>query len=147
MKLRRQAHCVYRAMYHIVWIPRYRFKVLNKGVAAYLLVKLDEVRKHYPEIEYIERNVQPDHIHMVVSFPPKYSIAKVVQIMKSNTGRALREKFEFIRKRYYGRSGMWSVGYFASTVGLDEEMIKRYVRYQEKEDLGQTEFAFEKPRT
>jgi putative transposase len=115
--------------------------VLNKGVAAYLLIKLDEVRKHHPEIEYVERNVQPDHIYIVVSFPPKYSISKVVQIMKTNTGRELREKFEFIRKRYYGRGGMWSVGYFASTVGLDEEMIKRYVRYQEKEDLGQAELA------
>lgn len=142
MELRRQAHCVYRAMYHIVWIPRYRYSVLINGVDKYLLVKLDEVRKTHPEIEYIERNVQPDHIHIVVSFPPKYSIANVVQLMKSNTGRALREKFEFIRKRYYGRGGMWSVGYFASTVGLDEDMIKRYVRYQEKEDRGQAQLAF-----
>jgi putative transposase len=148
MELRRQAHCVYRTMYHIVWTPRYRYAVLNKGVAEYLLIKLDEVRKHYPEIEYIERNVQPDHIHIVVSFPPKYSIAKVVQLMKTNTGRALREKFEFIRKKYYGRGGIWSVGYFASTVGLDEEMIIRYVRYQEKEDRGQAQLAFPKvPRT
>lgn len=143
MRLRRQAHCVYRCLYHIVWIPRYRYKVLGGGVKAYLEVKLDEVRKHYPEIEYVERNVQPDHVHLVVSFPPKYSIAKVVQILKANTGRALREKFAFLRKRYYGRGGVWSVGYFVSTVGLDEEAIKRYVRYQEKEDLGQAELAFE----
>lgn len=128
-------------MYHIVWIPRYRYKVLNEGVAAYLLIKLMEVRKYHPEIEFTERNVQPDHVHIVVSFPPKYSIASVVQLLKQNTGRELRAKFEFIRKRYYGRGGMWSVGYFASTVGLDEEMIKRYVRYQEKEDLGQAQLA------
>jgi len=112
-------------------------------VKAYLEVKLDEVRKHYPEIGYVERNVQPDHVHLVVSFPPKYSIAKVVQILKANTGRALREQFAFLRKRYYGRGGVWSVGYFVSTVGLDEETIKRYVRYQEKEDLGQAELAAE----
>ena len=142
MELRRQAHCVYRCMYHIVWIPRYRYAVLVNGVDQYLLIKLDEVRKLYPEIEYVERNVQPDHVHLVVSFPPKYSIAKVVQLLKANTGRALREKFTFLQKRYYGAGGIWSVGYFASTVGLDEEMIKRYVRYQEKEDLGQTKFAF-----
>jgi putative transposase len=129
-------------MYHIVWIPRYRYEVLAKGVDSYLLIKLDEVRKYYPEIEYIERNVQPDHVHIVVSFPPKYSIASVVQILKANTGRALREKFEFIRKRYWGRGGMWSVGYFASTVGLDENMVKNYVRYQEQEDLGQAQLAF-----
>ena len=141
MELRRQAHCVYRCMYHIVWIPRYRYAVLVDGVDQYLLIKLDEVRKLYPEIEYVERNVQPDHVHLVVSFPPKYSIAKVVQLLKANTGRALKEKFPFLQQRYYGAGGIWSVGYFASTVGLDEERIKRYVRYQEKEDLGQAELA------
>ncbi len=141
MEMRRQAHCVYRCMYHLVWIPRYRYGVLIKGVAEYLLIKLDEVRKYYPELEYIERNIQTDHVHLVVSFPPRHSIAKMVQVMKSNTGRALREKFDFIRERYYGRGGMWSVGYFASTVGLDEGAIRRYVRYQEKEDLGQAKLA------
>jgi putative transposase len=112
------------------------------GVDEYVKIKLDEIRKYYPEIEYIERNVQPDHVHIVVSFPPKYSIAGVVQLMKQNTGRALREKYKFLRERYWGRGGIWSVGYFASTVGLDEEMIRRYVRYQEKEDLGQAKLAF-----
>lgn len=141
MELRRQAHCVYRCMYHIVWIPRYRYEVLVKGVDEYLKVKLDEIRKRYPEVEYIERNIQPDHVHVVVSFPPKYSIAQVVGLMKANTGRALREKFEFLRRRYWGRGGIWSVGYFVSTVGLDEETIRRYVRYQEKEDLGQAQLA------
>ena len=69
------------------------------------------------------------------------SIAKIVQVMKANTGKALKEKFEFLKERYYGRGGIWSVGYFVSTVGLDEKMILRYVRYQEKEDLGQAKLA------
>ena len=128
-------------MYHIVWIPRYRYKVLVNGVDEYLLTKMEEVRKRYPEIEYVERNIRPDHVHVVVSFPPKYSISKVVQIIKSNTGRALWDKFEFLQKRYYGRGGIWSTGYFVSTVGLDEKVIRRYVKYQEKEDLGQAELA------
>jgi putative transposase len=102
---------------------------------------MEEVRKRYPEIEYVERNIRPDHVHVVVSFPPKYSISKVVQIIKSNTGRALWDKFEFLQKRYYGRGGIWSAGYFVSTVGLDEKVIRRYVKYQEKEDLGQAELA------
>jgi putative transposase len=135
-------------MYHVVWIPRYRHKVLVTGVAEYLLIKLDEVRKWYPDIEYVERNVQPDHIHLVISFPPKYSISKVVQILKSNTSRAMMKKFDFLRNRYYGRPGMWSVGYFVSTVGLDEEIIKRYVKYQESEDRGQAKLELAKvPRT
>jgi len=130
-------------MYHLVWIPRYRFSVLVKGVDRYLMIKLDEIRKYYPDIEYIERNIQPDHVHLVVSFPPRYSIADVIRILKTNTSRGLKEKFEFLTKRYYGRGGMWSVGYFASTVGLDEETIRRYVKYQEKEDLGQAKLALD----
>lgn len=93
-------------MYHIVWIPRYRYKILGDGVDEYLEIKMDEVRKMYAEIEYHERNIQFDHVHVVISFPPKYGIAKVVQIIKQNMGRALYEKFEFIRKRYRGRGGI-----------------------------------------
>ena len=141
MELRRQSHSVYRCMYHIVWIPRYRFSVLVDGVDAYLLILLDEVRKHYPEIEYVERNIQKDHVHLVVIFPPKHSISKIVQIMKTNTSKALKEKFPFLQDRYWGRGGIWSEGYFVSTVGLDEEMIKKYVRYQEKEDSGRAQLA------
>ncbi len=141
METRRQAHSVYRCEYHIVIIPRYRYKILRKGVREYLGKKLEEVRKEYPEIEYREKSIRPDHVHMIISFPPKWSIAKVVQIIKANTGKAMRDKYEYIRRRYYGRGGMWSVGYFASTVGLDEKMIRRYVRYQEEEDLGQAKLA------
>jgi REP element-mobilizing transposase RayT len=62
MEIRKQAYCAYRCMYHIVWRPRYRFKVLIKGVDEYLTIKMDEIRKRYPEIEYVQRNIQPDHI-------------------------------------------------------------------------------------
>lgn len=141
METRRQAHVVYRCQYHLVWIPRYRYAVLTSGVKEYLEIKLDEIRKHYPEIEYVERSIQPDHVHVVVSFPPKYSIAKVVGILKANTGSALKEKFDFLKQTYYKTGGIWSVGYYVSTVGLDETIIRNYVRYQEKEDLGQARLA------
>jgi putative transposase len=143
MEIRKQAHCAYRCMYHIVWIPKYRYKVLVNGVDEYLKIKIDEVRKKYPEIEYLERNIRPDHIHLVISFPPKYSISKVVQIIKQNTGKELWEKYEFIRELYSRHGGMWSVGYFVSTVGLDEQTILRYVRHQEKEDLGQAKLVLD----
>jgi putative transposase len=125
----------------VVFIPRYRYKILTDGVDKYLEIKLDEVRKYYPEVEYVERSVQPDHVHLILSFPPKYSISQVVGIIKQNTGRELKAKFDFLKQRYYGREGIWSVGYFVSTVGLDEEMIRNYVRYQEEEDLGQAQLA------
>ena len=138
MKVRKQAHVLYKAQYHVVWIPRYRYKVLNKGVAKYLEIKFKEVRKYYPEIEYVEMNIQVDHVHLILSFPGSLSVSKVVQLLKSNTGRALKNKFDFLKERY-PHGGVWTTGYFFSTVGLDETMIRNYVRYQEKEDLGQAE--------
>lgn len=77
-----------------------------KGVDEYLLKRMDEIRKNYPEIECVQRNIQPDRVHLVLSYPPKYSIAKVVQIIKSNTGKAMWEKFDFLRQRYYGGGGI-----------------------------------------
>lgn len=114
--------------------------MLTKGVDKYLEIKLDEVRKHYPEIEFLERSIQVDHIHLLVSFPPKYSVAKVVGILKQNTGTALMKKFDFLRQRYRDLRSIWSPGYFAVTVGADEKIIRRYIMFQEKEDLGQTKF-------
>jgi len=142
MENRRQAHAVYRNQYHFVWITRYRYKVLTKGVKEYLKIKLEEVRKHYPEFEYIEYNIQPDHVHLIITFPLKYSGAQVIDIIKRNTGKALRDEIDFLKQRYYGRGGIWSVGYYISTVGLDESVIKNYVQYQGKEDLGQAKLAF-----
>jgi putative transposase len=110
-----------------------------EGVDAYLEIKLNEVRKHYPEIEYVEMSIQPDHVHLLVSFPPKYSIAYIVQIMKTNTSTALKQKFDFLKKQYWGREGIWSVGYFASTVGIDEATILKYVQQQGEEDSGQAQ--------
>ena len=141
METRRQAHAVYRCQYHIVWIPRYRYAVLTKGIAEYLEKKLKEVRKKYPEIEFIKINIQKDHVHLILSFPPKYSIARVIQIMKQNTSKALKEKFQFLREKYWSRRGIWSVGYFVSTIGLDEQMIARYVEHQAREDSGQAKLA------
>ena len=141
MKVRRQAHCVYRCGYHVVFIPKYGYKVLTRGVKEYLGIKLDEVRKYYPELEYLERNIQLDHVHLFISFPSKYSVAQMVGIIKQNTSRSLKEKFDFVRQRYIGTQAMWFTGYFVSTVGLDESMIRNYIKYQEKEDLGQATLA------
>lgn len=102
---------------------------------------MEEIRKFYPEVEYIKINIQPDYTHLILSFSPKFSIAMIAKIIKSNTGKAIKEKFDFLKQRYYGRGGIWSAGYFVSTIGLNEEMIKRYVQYQEKEDLGRAKLA------
>ena len=123
-------------------VTKYRFKVLVDGVDKYLKIKFGEIRKYYPEIEIVEVNIQADHVHLVLNFPPKYSIAQVVQIIKTNSGSSLRFKFDFIKQRYRMAGSIWSTGYFVATVGLDEHMILDYVKYQQEQDSGQAKLAF-----
>lgn len=136
-------HAVYHTEYHIVWTPRYRRKLFVKGVKEYtekLIMQLDTLDE---DIEVKRVNVQEDHVHVVIIIPPRVSVARTVQFMKSQTGKKLREKFDYIDKamRQKGR-GMWSRGYCVSTIGLNEKMIMDYVKHQEKEDKGQLELVF-----
>ena len=148
MKYFRQAHVVYHTQYHVVWIPRFRRKILVEGVADYLEKQLDAVRKWYPDLVYLERNIQPDHVHLLLVVPPRMSVSQAVQIIKTNTSAALKQRFKFLKNVYLDEAGIWSVGYFVSTVGVNERIIRRYIREQEKEDSGQVQLElFRKPRT
>ena len=89
-----------------------------------------------PEVEMLEVNHDEDHIHLLLSIPPKMSVSDVVRRIKSTTGRLLKRKFEYMRKAYWGVDGIWSDGYFVSTVGLNEEIIRKYIEKQEHEDRG-----------
>lgn len=83
-----------------------------------------------------------DHVHLYMVIPPKYAVSKVVETIKKNTSRHLRKRFEFLDKLYWDGKGIWSVGYFVSTVGINEEIIRRYVEMQGKEDTGQAQLDF-----
>jgi len=137
MQYHKQAHAVYCCEYHIVFPTKYRKKLLNEGTFAYLELKLKEVGKYYPEIQIMEMNHDEDHIHLLVSIPPKMSVGSVVRVLKANTSRAMKQKFTFIKEAYWGTDGMWSDGYFVSTVGRNEEAIRKYIESQGQEDSGQ----------
>jgi putative transposase len=139
MKLYKQAHSVYRTQYHIVWPTRFRRKLINEGVKVYLKLKLLEVTKYYPDWQYVEIGVGQDHVHLHIIIPPKYAVAKVVETIKSNTSRQLNQKFSFLKEVYWDDKGIWSKGYFVSTVGINEEIIKKYVAMQEQEDAGRAQ--------
>lgn len=143
MKYIKAAHTVYRTQYHIVIVTKYRRKILVDGVEKYLKKKLEEVRKHYPEWRYIEVGIDKDHVHLHMMIPPKYAVSDVVRTLKINTGKKLRKKFDFINKVYWGVEGVWSDGYFVTTVGIDENIIKRYVAMQGREDAGQAELELD----
>ena len=137
MEFKKQSHAVYYTRYHIVISTKYRRKVLKKGMGDYLKKKILQVGKFHPEIEIKEVNTNIDHMHVLVSIPPKMSVSQVVRLIKSNTGRAMRMKFPFLDKVYWGVEGIWSIGYFVSTVGVNESIIRRYIEMQGKEDSGQ----------
>ena len=85
MEFRKQSHCVYYIRYHVVISTKYRRKIIVKGVKAYLLERIEEIRKVYPEIMIIEANTEPDHLHVLASIPPKMSVSSFIKILKANT--------------------------------------------------------------
>jgi putative transposase len=142
MRLHRAAHTVYKTQYHIVWVTRFRRKVLVPGVQRYLRVKLEEVRRWYPDWEYVAIGMEVDHVHVHMVIPPRYAVSWVVGTIKQNTSRALSEKFAFLKEVYWDEDGIWTKGYFVSTVGVNEGIIRRYVEMQGQEDAGQAELEF-----
>ena len=142
MQLIRLAHCVYHCQYHIVIVTKYRKQVFSKeGVFAYMKERLAEITEHYPQLKFKEINHDKDHLHFLVSIPPTMSVGKAVNIVKANTARQLKQKFPFLKQIYWGTDSVWSSGYFVTTVGANEAMIKKYIEEQGKKDLGQTLFS------
>ena len=105
--------------------------------------RLKEVREHYPMVDILEINHDVDHVHILLVIPPKMSVGQVVRILKSNTSRDLKKKFPFLKEVYWGTDGIWSDGYFVSTVGVNEHIIKKYIENQGKEDSGQAQLVLD----
>lgn len=134
MEVKVQAHVAYQTRYHVVWIPKYRRKVLIEGVKEYLEKTIQTtVIDRYPDVYVIELNVQKDHVHALLEIPPKHSVSSVVGYIKGATSRNMRMHFEYLRRA----TGLWSDGFYVSTVGYDEKRIRDYIRYQEKQSSGQ----------
>jgi len=142
MKYRKQGHCVYYTQYHLVLVAKYRRKIFVAGVIEYLKELLKRIKDYYPDIAISEVNSDEDHVHFLVSIPPKIAVGKVVGIIKANTARELKSKFVFLKKVYWGDDGIWSDGYFVSTAGIDEEIIRKYIVRQGQEDSGQAQLEF-----
>ena len=135
MRTRALNHSVYRLQYHIVWGTRFRRKYIKSYVRREILYCFNQAKKDYPTLHFETVNTGEDHVHLQIEIPPNITIAAVVQALKARSSILLKKKFKFIREMYLDGS-IWSVGYFVSSVGLDEAAIKRYIQYQEKKDKG-----------
>lgn len=144
-KWKKLSHVLYQCKYHIVWCPKYRFRILE-GVIADQLDTTIRMLCEWKDIEIIEMNIQSDHVHMLVSIPPKLSISTMMGILKGKTAIKIFKSFPKLKRKPYWGNHFWSRGYCVSTIGLDEEKIRKYVKYQEKnekrEEEHQLEFKF-----
>jgi putative transposase len=137
MQYNRLGHAVFYTRYHLVVSTKYRRKIFKGGMATYLKLKVREVQRHHPEIVIHEVNTDIDHMHILVSVAPKLALSQAVSLIKANTARDMRKEFPSLDKVYWGFDGIWSVGYFISTVGVNEATIRRYIEQQGREDSGQ----------
>ncbi len=135
MRIRKLNHSVYQTQYHIVFGTKYRRKWLKEYVKTELIKSFRQSQRSFPDWYFFEINTDQDHVHIIMEVPPSYSIAQVVQILKTNSSKALRKQFKFI-DQIHGASGLWSTGYFVSTIGLNEEQIRKYVQAQGEDDKG-----------
>ena len=137
MEVTRTAHSTFRLQYHIVWVCKYRRRILNRGVENYLRSVLPKLLKNIPGVQIETIGFDQDHLHMVMVIPPKYAVATVMGKLKCQSASLLRQKFDFLEKVYWKENIVWSPGYFVSSVGLDEQTVKNYVRNQGQNDSGQ----------
>jgi putative transposase len=128
------SHVRWECKYHVVIIPKYRRKVLYGKLKRQVGVILRELCRQ-KGVELLEGHLMPDHVHMCLSVPPKYSIAHTIGFLKGKS--AVRIHRELLKERRMTGLHFWATGYFVSTVGLDEQQIRRYIRDQEDFESGQ----------
>jgi len=130
------SHVIWHCQYHIIWVPKYRYRVLKGGVAAEVFNCI-QVFSGQLGCEVVEANVQPDHVHLLVNIPPKVSISEFMGTVKGRTAIRVFKKYPYLKERPYWGNHLWADGYCVDTVGLDAEMIRKYVVYQERKEREQ----------
>ena len=132
-RFRKLSQTLWHCQYHLIFVPKYRFKILEGKIAS----KVENCIRAFSEqkeVEIIEINVQIDHVHILAMIPPKLSISDYVGIIKGRTAIRIFNEFKKLKEQKYWGNHFWTRGYCVDTVGLDEEMIRKYVKYQDDRD-------------
>ena len=123
------AHTRHRLMYHLIWMPKYRKRVLRGRLSERLKELLYECAD-VNDWEIHELSIQLDHVHMLVQFKPNISVSKVVQLFKGGSSKVIREEFPELKEFLWGNS-FWGDGYFAESIGkVNEDAIRKYIKDQ-----------------
>ena len=126
------AHTRWDCKYHVVFIPKKRKKTIFGAVRRHLGMMLHDLAQQ-KECKIVEGHLMPDHVHMCISIPPKHSVSHVVGYIKGKSAIGIARRFAGKTRNFTGEN-FWARGYFVSTVGLDEEMVRDYIKHQEDED-------------
>ena len=127
------SHTRWNCKYHIVFIPKYR----RKEIYGKIRTDIGQILRQlcvYKDVEIIEAHAMSDHIHMMIRIPPKISVSSFMGYLKGKSSLMIFERDANLKYKY-GNRNFWAKGYFVSTVGLNEEVVKEYIRNQEKEDM------------
>lgn len=132
-RFKRLAHSIWYSHYHIVWVPKYRFRILKGNVKTEVELC---IRKYSDRLGCIvdELNIQEDHVHLLVMVPPKISISEYVGTVKGKSAIRIFSKFPELRQKPYWGNHFWARGYCMDTIGLDLEKIRKYIKYQEVQE-------------
>jgi len=126
------SHTRWDCKYHVVFIPKRRQKLIYGAIRRHLGETFHELAKR-KGVTIEEGHLMKDHVHMCISIPPKYAVSNTVGYLKGKSAISIAKKFRGKQRNFNGEN-FWARGYFVSTVGLDEEMVREYIRNQEKED-------------
>ena len=132
-RFKRLSHTLYECKYHIVFCPKYRYRILKEEIGEYARQQVYRLCGQKEQIEVLELSVQADHVHLVASIAPKYAVSEFMGYLKGKMAIRLFQQYESLGRRYWGRH-LWARGYCVSTIGLDEEKIRKYVQWQEQQE-------------
>lgn len=135
-RFRKLSHALWHCQYHLVWTPKYRFRILE-GVVAQEVHSCIQIFCDQLGCEVVELNVQRDHIHLILMVPPKVSISVLMGTVKGRSAIRVFQKFPQLKQKPYWGNHFWASGYCVDTVGLDADMIRAYVKHQEKQERRQ----------
>jgi len=125
-------HTSWDCKYHVVWIPKCRRRTIYDQLRKYLGAAFKDLAEQ-KESKILEGHLRPDHVHMLISIPPKYAVSQVIGFIKGKSAIQRARNFSGQRKNFTGQN-FWARGYYVSTVGLNETTIREYIKRQEQED-------------
>ena len=134
MSIKRLSHAVYDTRYHLVWAPKYRKLILKNEIRETVIGLFKEILA-VRDCEVIELEVAEDHIHIFTSIPPKYSVGKIVRVLKSVSAKEIFRRYPEVKRELWGGE-FWEDGYFARTVGdkVTADVIRNYIKYHREQE-------------